>query len=197
MNFKINEDNINLEFIRLSNSFLLEKRLKVNDKVIRFTEIEFYLYSKNHDDGFTHKHDYNAGKWRFHNQGFDITLRSTSGFGCILIRGIEVDGKYINGPRRVIFEIMKYLKPVTEINNEFGIIHGKGLDLRVFRTFRHGLTQPKLPCQYPELYKQAKYRFIVNPQEFDKKQFKGSEKIAKSFNDKKLSSEFLGYKLTS
>ena len=192
MIFQINEKNIEKEFDRLASLILLQKVLIVNDAHFNFTEIEFYYYSVNHKDAFTHKHDYPAGKWRFHNQGFDITLRGVSGFGGILIRGVEcvdvAENKFINGPRRVLFSIMKHLKSVDNPNNIFGIKDKDKDDLPIFKTFRHGLNKP-------DYFKNANYRYIIKPQSFDKKQFEGSEKIAKNFNDKDLSYQFLGYEL--
>ncbi|NOZ34074.1 MAG: hypothetical protein GXO80_02115 [Chlorobi bacterium] len=199
--FQINDKNIETEFKKLADLILLQKELIVNDAHFNFTEIEFYYYSDIHQDTFTHKHDESAGKWRFHNQGFDITLRGDSGFGGILIRGVEfIDvfgNKFINGPRRVLFSIMEHLNSVDIPNNRFGIIDKDKVDLFIFKTFRHGLNKPNphLKSDKTEDFKNAKYRFIVNPQSFNKKQFDDSEKIANGFNNKDLSYEFLGYEL--
>ncbi|EPR71675.1 hypothetical protein [Cyclobacterium qasimii] len=201
MKFQIDEKNIENEFERIAAQILLEKVLVVNDVHFNFTEIEFYYYSKNHQDAFTHKHSEPAGKWRFHNQGFDITLRGENGFGGILIRGVErvsTEGNtYINGPRRVLFSIMKNLNEVGNLNNNFGITDKRKDHLTIFRTFRQGLNNaiPSLACERTDYFKNKDYRFIVNPQSFDKKQFSGSEMIAKKFNNKDLSKEFLGYVL--
>jgi hypothetical protein len=199
MDFQINEEKkIVYEFKRLADIILLKKELIVNDKTYRFTEIEFYYYSKNHKDAFTHKHEYEAGKWRFHNQGLDITLKGKSGYGGILIRGIESNNtRFINGPRRVMFEIMKHLNPVNQCNNTIGIKDGKYIKEEIFETIRHELNNPiqKNICDNPSKYKNANYRFIIKPQLFDKKQFSGAEKIARKFNNKDLSFQFLGYNL--
>lgn len=197
MEFQINESIIKSEFERISNMLLLNKTLIVNDKMVRFTEIEiYYYYTKSHQDAFTHRHDYQEGKWRFHNQGFDITLRGETGFGGVLIRGIEIDGKYFNGPRRVVFELMRHFNPVDLLENRFGLIDNEKRDLEVFRTYRQGLNKPDpmLECSDPEFFKNVKYRYIVDPKCFDRKQFSGAEKIADSFNDMETSHKFLGYK---
>jgi len=195
--FQINEEKIEIEFVRLAELILLEKQLIVNEARFNFTEIEFYFYTKTHQDSFTHEHKMEAGKWRFHNQGFDVTLRSENGFGGILIRGVEYAGKFTNGPRRVLFEVMQYLNGVTEVENKIGIISKEKENLKIFNTFRHGLDKPSpnLKCDNPDYFKKAKYRFIVKPQSFDRKQFADSEVIAKGFNNSNLSKEFLGYEI--
>ena len=199
--FLLDENNIENEFVRLADLILLEKNLKINNYLFWLTEIEFYYYCEVHQDAFTHQHNESAKKWRFHNQGFDITLRGDSGYGGILIRGVEhldpniqETERYINGPRRVLFEIMRYLNPVDQPANIFGLVTGQKRDLQVFRTFRHGLNtpDPTLKCDRPEFFKDANYRFIVNPQ---KSQITDRENIARSFNDSKLSFDFLGYTL--
>lgn len=201
MIYKINEIDIESEFERLANTILLEKELVVNDASFNFTEIEFYFYSENHQDAFTHTHGEDAGKWRFHNQGFDFTLKGDSGFGGILIRGVQIkngqNDSFINGPRRVLFSIMKHLNNVNNPKNVFGIIDKQIDKLNIFKTFRKGLNNPisHLKSDNLDYFRTAKYRYIVNPQSFDKKQFSESEKIAKSFNNPNLSFEFLGYNL--
>lgn len=200
--FQLDENNIENEFKRLANLILLEKSLKINNTLFWFTEIEFYYYCDIHQDAFTHQHNESAKKWRFHNQGFDITLKGDSGFGGILIRGVEHDDpikdkkdRFINGPRKVLFEIMKYLNPVDQPLNYFGLINSNKRDLQVFRAFRHGLNSPnpELKSDKPEFYKTVNYRFIVNPR---MNQFNDRERIARSFNDSKLSFDFLGYTLS-
>lgn len=196
MNFSIDENNIIDEFSRLASDMLTQQQLTVNGHQFRFTEIEFYYCCDKHPDGYTHEHDMKAGRWRFHNQGFDITLKGETGYGGILIRGVKTrdrDDKtkfnYINGPRRVLFSVMKCLNPVDEPNNAFGIEVGDTVKEEIFKTFRHGLGAGGE-------YFDAKYRFIFEPTKFDRKQFSGSEEIARSFDDEAMAERFLGYRLS-
>jgi hypothetical protein len=199
--FHIDENQrIDVEFRRIANTLLLKKKLVVNEIKYRLTEIEFYYHSNIHPDPYTHKHSLEAGKWRFHNQGLDISLKGNEGYGGILIRGIETNGvkkTYINGPRRVIFEFTKYLNPVQKLNNIFGIEDAEPEEHEIFECFRHGLTEKKTTlkdnCAIDFL--NAKYRFIVKPQKFDRKEFSGSEAIARSFHDSDRKNRFLGYNL--
>lgn len=53
-------------------------------------EIEFYLYSKEHQDVITYPRELAAGQWYFHQSGVDLTFESnTEHFGGILIRGVR------------------------------------------------------------------------------------------------------------
>lgn len=188
------------EFSRIANNLLLSKKMVINQVSYRFTEIEFYYHSSIHPDPYTHEHSLEAGKWRFHNQGLDITLKGKEGYGGILIRGIEKSGDkktYINGPRRVIFEITKYLNPVHELNNVFGIEDADSENHDIFECFRQGLKEnDSKPTDNNTIdFLNAKYRFITKPQKFDRKQFSGSEAIARCFRDSDLKYRFLGYKL--
>lgn len=190
MGFRINEKDIENEFIRIAEMLLLQKGFRVNNIIARFTEIEFYYHCPNHEDKFTHVHHFEEGKWRFHNQGFDITLKGDEGYGGILIRGVNIENKYVNGPRRVLFELMKSLNSVNKTLNHFGLVDCDKLNEKIFRTFRHGLGES---LGNSEFYKNAEYRFIITPQKFIKTQFNGAEQIARNFKDKELSDEFLGY----
>jgi len=190
MPFQLNETDIPSKFKRLSKLLLWEKNLTINNATFGFTEIEFYYYSKiehqdrnkNHQDPFTHEHNEEPGKWRFHNQGLDITLKGDSGFGGILIRGIENkkpkenEAKFINGPRKVVFELMRHLNPIEKPNNKIELVDNKSNDEpEIFETFRHGLNspQPKLEYNPEELnkYRTAHYRFIIIPTTLYSKKF--------------------------
>lgn len=118
--------------------------------MLRITEIEFYFWSDEHQDNTTHEHEQDAGEWRMHNQGLDITFEAlgdnTIGqFGGILIRGIYVAGegdekkKHINGPRKVLFKIFELMGKV-EAQNILQLVPGHFKTPReIHTTMRHGL----------------------------------------------------------
>ncbi|MBD0404756.1 hypothetical protein [Flammeovirga sp. EKP202] len=198
MDFFIDEGQIEQEFERLANELLFTKKLNVNGEHFSFTEIEFYYYSeKHHQDAYTHHHNEKEGKWRFHKMGFDFTLRGKTGFGGILIRGVENKGEFINGPLRSLFHIMSYLNDVNSTDNKLGLIEKEQAKSTVYRTFRKGLKtpDPQLKCNNPEGFKNARYRFIIKPRE--SKQLEQREAIARSFDDPEMSREFFGYNLKS
>ena len=95
----------------LFQNYHVEKKVKINEKEenIRydFLEIEFYYFSKDHQDFTTYPRETEAGNWFFHASGVDIAFKSektdcaipksktrnrkmiTSGsFGGILIRSL-------------------------------------------------------------------------------------------------------------
>lgn len=64
-------------------------------------EIEFYLFTPNHQDVITYPRNCKAGQWFFHQSGVDLTFETTDKqFGGILIRGMREfeSGKQIFGP---------------------------------------------------------------------------------------------------
>lgn len=69
-------------------------------------ELEFYLYTPNHQDVITYPRDIRkAGQWFFHQSGVDLTFESDGNhFGGILIRGIRdiSSGKQIFGPQNCV-----------------------------------------------------------------------------------------------
>ncbi|MDU1903853.1 MAG: hypothetical protein E6772_03640 [Dysgonomonas sp.] len=139
IDLNIDNELIEPSFDRIAKELLTEKALFVNDKIIRFTEIEFYYFHADlHADIYTHAHERNAGEWRFHNQGIDITLQHTEGLsdGGILIRGILIDGKYINGPRKVLTSIFKEFGKVTA-STSVVLRNAEKRKYPIIKTFRH------------------------------------------------------------
>lgn len=145
-----------------------------------FTEIEFYFFlDKIHEDNSTHEHHHGCGTWRAHSQGIDITFPAIKNSdGGILIRGIkridqsirEDEAKAINGPRRVLFELIRAIGTVQMKKIEFGLVHVPIHSLyQVYKTIRHGLSKSLL-----EEYRMKKYRYYQsidswNPRHIDKK----------------------------
>ena len=95
------------------------RKLELKEIEYYITDIEFYLYCKNHKDNITYKRKCEvAGEWYLHLSGVDIAFKSEnidfkqetkdknikwgidddSFFGGILLRGIKAkDGKTLNG----------------------------------------------------------------------------------------------------
>ena len=138
MNLEINNNNIEESFDRIAKEILTQKALFVNEKVFRFTEIEFYYYYEGiHNDEYTHKHKRKVGEWRLHNQGIDITFEGTDiSDGGILVRGVLINGKYINGPLLTIRAIFEAFEKVTNITS-FVLNDSETRNVDIIKTFRH------------------------------------------------------------
>ncbi|GAO29933.1 hypothetical protein [Geofilum rubicundum] len=144
----------------------------MNEKVFRFTEIEFYYYHEpGHEDTYTHPHQRAAGEWRFHSQGFDLTLEGDEGTkdGGILIRGLygptsendEATASYVNGPRKVLVKIFEAFGSAFEP----GCIQLKEAaewDVEVYKVFRHIPNKEK-----DRDFIDKPYRYLVNLDNLD------------------------------
>lgn len=165
MNLEINPQAIEQSFDRIAKELLIENALYINDKVFRFTEIEFYYYNKEfHPDKYTHEHSLREGQWRFHNQGIDITFNSDDNLqidGGILIRGVLLNNKYINGPRKIITAFFEAFGNITD-NTNFILKISEKRDVEIIKTFR------QLPnkIEYP-IYHKKHYRYITDLEKID------------------------------
>lgn len=93
----------------------------VMGKEYDIVEVEFYYFSQEHPDIFTHKHPLQCsfGQWYFHRaghkwesgykggsyKGLDITIGNENVYGGILIRSIRAE-TLIEGPSKVVDEIL-------------------------------------------------------------------------------------------
>jgi len=93
--------------------------VSISGEIFNIYETEFYFYSKKHPDSSVHRHNMNAGQWRVHYSGLDITFNgctsfnaacknkkcdkcdNLSSYGGILIRSIGNSKNLIVGPLRV------------------------------------------------------------------------------------------------
>ncbi len=91
-------------------------QIKFGESIFDILEVEVYFYNQYHRDGCVHKHNLNAGSWRGHLSGLDITFGSniksdcvkkeckecheSCHYGGILIRSIKntITNEIINGP---------------------------------------------------------------------------------------------------
>ena len=156
MNLSINKENVEGSFDSIASDLLRKKALFINNTEIRFTEIEFYYFNANHQDNYTHKHKRNEGEWRFHNQGLDITFQGNDTIdGGILIRGIFVDGEFINGPRRVVGRIFEIF---GNVNNESHLVLKDSSErhCEILKTFRH------LPNEVHPNFHHKPYRYLTD-----------------------------------
>lgn len=70
----------------LMNKCVISK-LGINYEIV---EVEFYLFTSEHQDVITYPRKLSAGQWFFHQSGVDLTFESNAEhFGGILIRGLR------------------------------------------------------------------------------------------------------------
>ena len=177
LDLTINSDSITsieASFDRIAEDLFTNWNLKVNGTLFTFTELEFYFFKYNiHEDNATHEHDYKEGEWRFHSQGLDITFPATEcSDGGILIRGLKSENEFINGPKRTLEKIFRQMNSVSEIQNQFGLIQAeKKQDVKIYKTFRHGLSKSQ-----DNEFKNAYYRYYSDIDKWEKKHVPESEK---------------------
>lgn len=87
----------------LLNNFVIRK----GEKLFRFVEIEFY-YNTTDTANITYRRVTEAGEWFNHDSGVDLTFKSDDKkFGGILVRAVEYNGEFCNGPvncRKLLFQ---------------------------------------------------------------------------------------------
>ncbi|GHT32328.1 hypothetical protein AGMMS49574_15630 [Bacteroidia bacterium] len=129
---------IEAKFKKIAELLFQEYYIKKGDNKYEFLEIEFYYYTKGHEDIITYPRQVEAGKWFFHNSGVDISFESRCKdvkqpsairkpgedyFGGILIRSLlkknKDDPKYqlITGPLKCtwdLFDVIDALKITSE-----------------------------------------------------------------------------------
>ncbi|MDY0104735.1 MAG: hypothetical protein RBS07_17510 [Lentimicrobium sp.] len=157
---------IQASFDPIAEDLITNWNLKVNDELFSFTELEFYFFKYNvHEENTTHDHDHEKGEWRFHRQGLDITFSATeSSDGGNLLRGIKSGNEFINDPIRVLEAIFRKMNPVSEIQNQFGLVPAeKKQDINIYKTFRHGLSKPQ-----DIEFKDASYRYYTDIEQWKK-----------------------------
>lgn len=158
-------------FDRIASDLIKNHALVVNDKAFRFTEIEFYYYHKpGHEDTYTHPHQRTAGEWRFHSQGFDLTLEGDKKTkdGGILIRGLygptseidEATASYVNGPRKVLVKLFEAFGSAFEPGC-IQLMEAAEWDVEVYKAFRH------IPNKEIKEYHKSPYRYLVNIKNLD------------------------------
>jgi len=158
MKFEIDNQNIPNSFDQIAQELLNRMSLCVNNDEFQLTEIEFYYFHpEHHPDEYTHSHKRNAGEWRFHNQGFDITFQGDEvQDGGILIRGISINGEYVNGP---INSLKRIFEAFGSVSNETTMVL-KDCEFRnsqILKTFRH--LPNKVTHQDFQL---TRYRYLVD-----------------------------------
>ena len=106
----------------LMNGYVISKR-GVEYEII---DIEFYLFTPEHQDVITYPRDCKAGEWFFHQSGVDLTFATAENqFGGILIRGlreISEKGTKTVGPLKCVDLLWDKVSAFEVVDAEIPII---------------------------------------------------------------------------
>ncbi len=179
-------------FIQTAQLLLNHTRFIVLQQSYRLLEIEFYYYSDQHPDPFTHCDPLQktSDRWYFHRdggnyrggsfKGLDISFGPKNTFGGILIRSIAADdGTIINGCSLCVDHLLEKTKftniaALDEAINEYSVwdknspLHleqtSENNQHTLIMTPRVGLTLKRMSknCEMPR-YIMLPYRFLTEP----------------------------------
>ena len=101
-------DEIGTQFGKIAKNLINNFVIRKNDKLYRFVEIEFYYNTTDVTKAITYERETEAGEWFNHEFGVDLAFKSDKHhYGGILVRAMECDGKFCNGPlkcRALLFQ---------------------------------------------------------------------------------------------
>lgn len=105
-------------------------------------ELEFYLFTPDHQDVITYPRDTKAGQWFFHQSGVDLAFeRNTDHFGGILIRGLRniKTGELTLGPQKCVDVLWDKFNAFDCNASEYPIISSDVIvmDVEPSATYRH------------------------------------------------------------
>ncbi|MDL2276983.1 hypothetical protein LJC57_00145 [Parabacteroides sp. OttesenSCG-928-G07] len=135
---------IEKRFEEISRLLFQEYRIKKGEVLYDFLQIEFYYYTKGHEDVITYPRTTDAGKWFFHSSGVDLTFLSEcknpdflkseevndNYFGGILIQAIRKKDEKgvvsdIIGPQKTTWELFDCFDAFEMKREEFPLIVSK------------------------------------------------------------------------
>ena len=184
------------DFSKLAHQLLNSFELVVNGQCFRLAEIEFYFYSQEHPDIFTHCSELQKknGFWYFHRignsykggsfKGLDMSIGGNGAIGGILLRSIsDENGQVTNGPSLLVDKLIELTnnnsvaeldrsienKVITDDTSPIFVRKRKWRDKKIYSTARVGLTLKKVsPETNPETFIIAPYRFLNEPAKIKK-----------------------------
>lgn len=136
-----------MRFLNAATAYLTRRQIVAGNHVFDIVEIEFYKYSKNHPDPFTHCHpqQQTRGQWYFHRgsrkpdakykggtfKGLDFTFSDGKSYAGVIIRSLrDQSGKTIEGPCKCVDTILACcgVKHITELVEQISLnINAKDL----------------------------------------------------------------------
>lgn len=128
----------------LMNHCLISK----GDNEYEIVEIEFYLFTPEHQDVITYPREIGAGMWFFHQSGVDLTFSSdNTRFGGILIQGIRLNkegSEPIIGPIKCVNELWDKFNALAPELKDFPKIKQQQKEIKKeIKPFVRKITVPK------------------------------------------------------
>lgn len=167
LDLTIKKNNIDNDFNRIAFDLMNNWMFKIESKLYRICEIEFYLKSESHNDTYTHGHKLQKEKerWYFHSSGIDITFGENGFYGGILIRAIYdiKENQYTYGPLNCVTELFSNINNIYNSNISFGLVSSKESNIKIETPIaapRVGLNPQKDKAKY-----EAFYRFLIMPEQ--------------------------------
>lgn len=180
------EEDMSDRFDNLAKNILNNISIKLNEKILKITEVEFYLFCDNHKDTYVHKNIIQGNRlnWYFHKsgnsyksgnyKGLDITFsdqnKPNEYFG-ILIRSISDGSDDIIGPCKCVNKLLEISNSeniqelIEKMNGDVNIVgniimtlvHNNNDDEIIYKSPRVGLSMKNLE------YCMREYRYSTNP----------------------------------
>jgi len=168
--------------------------LKINDKIYKFIDIEFYFFNKHHKDGYVLEHKRKIGEFEAHKYGVDISLgNSKESYGGILIKALKDEDNNIIIKSKIKNTIINNLIISKNIISLVKKI--KTTQYELIRTSRDKLGKIEVSKNKTNHYKSAKYRYVIYDSELFKS-YKGKENILHNSDlDRSDIIDLLGYEL--
>lgn len=119
----VNIGELENRFKNIAQLLFQEYHIKKGNDIYDFIEIEFYYYTKGHEDIITYPRTIDAGKWYFHPSGVDLSLHSDAeSYGGILIKSIKHGDEIINGPLKSSWELFDAFDAFKMKSDEYPLI---------------------------------------------------------------------------
>ena len=148
-------EDIEKEFPKIAYSLINHFAILKGNEEYRIVELEFYHNKTDIGGLVTIKRTAKPGQWFFHSYGVDLTFASNADlYGGILIRAINKDGIFFNGPGRVADELFDVFDALSTPDN---------FPMLIMRDWKNKIS-PNAFDRWPIKTISQKYRYVW-PQE--------------------------------
>ena len=186
---------INKSLVTIADDLIINKAIRINERIFSLIDIEVYYWHEKHQDDFAKgvNHDRAKGELEAHRYGIDISLGNKKGveFGGILICGLfdNQDNLVIEKPlvQRTLFNSLK----ISDNSIEFVNQHNKWKETFKSKRNKLGIADNDNKKKHVDSF----YKYLAKDSEIFKK-YSGKEAI---FRNSELSDneikDLLGYNI--